>query len=128
MEGGSVKLTFDMPVVLGNTTMCGLFTVRGSNGRGACCTASPFELSSDSGEIWIRTAVPKVMSSATLIIPIPSGIQTGPPLMLRYAWVDTPMCMLFRSCSDRNIVGSEARCPPHPLPAVPFNVTVSVGI
>lgn len=40
----ALVLTFDTGVVLGNTTMCALFGVRGG-GHGACCTASPFEVS-----------------------------------------------------------------------------------
>lgn len=115
---GAVILTFDSPVVLGNTTMCGLFKVTGTTLTGACCTASPFEVLV--GSEWRRTELPGLTSpSSSVVVPMPppSGL---PYMSLRYAWVDTPMCMLFRGCSGS---GGQA-CPDHPLPVLPFNVSL----
>ena len=103
-----------------NTTMCSLFPIMppGGTGKpaGVCCAASPFEVSGD-GHHWRRTSMPKVVKN-TLSIPYIQGDR-----FVRYAWTDTPMCMLY--------LGACEGCGPDPPsgrvspPLVPFNISIS---
>jgi hypothetical protein len=102
-----------------NTTMCSLFGIlpHASVPAGICCAASPIEVSGD-GKHWRRTAIPKVVKN-TLSIPFIHGDK-----FVRYAWTDTPMCMLY--------LGACEGCGPDPPsgrvtpPLVPFNISISV--
>ena len=118
-------------LALRNTSMCSLF----SSNKGVCCAASPFEVSLDGGGSWVRTAPPAVDSAAGVVtIPlgplsasarssapaaaVPTAVElavavAGTQAMVRYGWVDTPMCMLYNEYNGVR------------LPAIPFNVTVS---
>ena len=122
---GNLFLTLDYgtPVVLANTTMCGLFTAqKGNRAGGVCCTASPFELSSDGGEHWMRTMMPRVQSDGTLQIVLPADYRAT---HLRYAWADTPMCMVYASKHCNPTAHGSHACPQVALPSIPFNISLS---
>jgi hypothetical protein len=147
-HGMSIELDFGNAaqggVQFANTTMCGLFGSK-SGKKGICCNASPFEmkaassspppsasssnLSSSSssssgggggggGGQWIRTLMPKI-EDGKVTIPLPADYQ---PTHLRYAWADTPMCMLYRA-EDCSPLDGEL-CAIKALPVIPFNITL----
>lgn len=123
-HGGKILLNFSpVKVLLANTTMCNLFGVkpRTSVPAGVCCTASPFETSADNGLTWERTILPTINSAGAVEVPTAGGATIT---HLRYAWVDTPMCMLYDqgACTTTG-TGSNA-CPEIGLPVVPFNVSL----
>jgi hypothetical protein len=123
-SGGKISLSFSpAKVLLANTTMCNLFGVKphASVPVGVCCTASPFETSPDNGLSWQRTEMPTINSAGAVEVPTAGTAITT---HLRYAWMDTPMCMLYdqEACTSAG-TGAEA-CPEIGLPVVPFNVSL----
>lgn len=118
-----LTLTYDTPVVMANTTMCGLFTAqKGDHAAGVCCTASPFELSPDGGAHWMRTMMPRVQSDGTLQIVLPADYHAT---NLRYAHADTPMCMVYASERCDPTARGAHTCPQVALPSIPFNISLS---
>ena len=114
-----------------------LFKVKGSTQTGASCTASPFEVLVGGG--WRRTGLPTISGgvggapSSKVTVPLPAATGGQPVEMLRYAWSDTQMCMIFRKCGGEDGGsgggggggGTAVPCPRFPLPAVPFNVSLA---
>lgn len=83
---------------IGNTTMCGLFKVKGGAQTGACCTTSPFEVMV--GGSWTRTGLPSILPgapSSKVAVPLPAAAAGQPVQSLRYAWADPPRPLKIRS-------------------------------
>jgi len=126
--GGTVRLMFGGAGAAGlrwqNTTMCGLFRYRandgsGASGSGACCAASAFEVSVDGRPgSWVRSSSVPAASRSGRALPLQLSftVPAGRWTKMRYAWSDTPMCMLYAAAAGAGLAGQ--------LPVVPFNVTL----
>ena len=102
--------------------MCGLFTAQhGDGAAGVCCAASPFELSNNGGKSWMRTMLPRVQGDGTIQIALPADFRAT---HLRYAWSDTPMCMVYSAAACSPGGRGAASCPQSALPAIPFNISL----